>query len=128
MSVQYLNVDQILSKFQKNSFYIACFEPSSPSDEAPYSDKSPSRAYLRYEHNLNGGIIWLVNQDGEQKLLNRYHFRYMVSENQEELEIEYNRVKKLWLLDRKQYLLDQLDRVNEQIGENKCSSELQYHL
>jgi hypothetical protein len=116
--IEYLTIDEIIKKYDTNSFYLAHFNCDSEKEEMPFSDKPPYKARLKwYPYELSNRSISICSKYGELKAVNPY-FRYMVSDNIEELHQEYKKKKQEWINSRREYLVSQIKLIDEM--EKKC--------
>lgn len=118
MTVEYLTIDAIIKKFSKEHFYLAHFSPSEPEDEYPFSDKSPYKARLKWNHFEINPIITICSKHGEQKARDNPYYTYMVSDNLDELEDLYKSEKRKWIKSRRDYLESQIKLIEEM--EKEC--------
>lgn len=118
MTVKYLKIDDIIENYKDNSFFICSISiPTDGSESNLYTDISPCKAYLKYNHFDLASTIKICSESGKEFNRNRY-FVYMVSDNKEELEVEYKRIKLEWFKVRKKYLLEQLEYIEKM--EKEC--------
>lgn len=118
MTVKYLKIDDIVENYNDNIFYICSISfPTNGSEESLYSDMPPCKAYIKYNHFDLASSLKICLEDGKELNRNRY-FVYMVSEQKEDLELEYKRIKCEWIKIRKKYLLDELDKIEKM--EKEC--------
>lgn len=122
MAVEYLNINGIVDKYTTKHFYIAHFTKSKPQSEKPYSDRPPYRARLKWNsYELNPDIYLYSNEYGEEHITNTV-YKFIVSDNLEELQELYNKLKCEWISERKNYLESQLTHITKlknELMENK---------
>lgn len=115
MAVQDLNIDGILNVYENEHFYVASFFYDATGVESkPFSDTYPHRARLKIEVNdLNRfGQIEFETDNGLKSARNKY-FRYLVSDNLEELIAHYNKVRNEWFNIRREYLVSELEALDK---------------
>lgn len=116
--VEYLTIDNIIKKYYTEHFYLAHFEVNSEKSEEPCSDKEPYKARLKWASYEMNPIITICSKYGEVKARANPYFRYMVSDNIEELQQEYKKKKQEWINSRREYLVSQIKLIDEM--EKKC--------
>lgn len=116
--VEYLTIDSIINKYYTNDFYMAHFNVDSEKSEAPGSDKEPYKARLKWSSYEMNPTITICSKHGEVKARANPYYRYMVSDNYEDIQQEYKNKKQEWINKRREYLVSQIKLIDEM--ENEC--------